>query len=208
MGVQEIGAVFASRRDQELYRDDAVRIAASLKLRVRSYSGADLAKLGQTLDQATPAVLLFIGGTPELVQFTQGLDRQARQRWVVALADVNLQTVLQMGGARATPVIATQVVPMVHASSVPVVRRYREALSRLFDEPPVALSLAGFIAARYTYEVMAEIDGPLQRASVLAAFRRRSAADVGGYQIRFDAEGRSATFVTQTMLTADGRLVG
>ena len=209
IGVQEVGAVFASRREHELYRDDAARIAAELKLRLRSYPGTvALAQLGQQMDQGTPAVLLFIGGTPELVQFTQGLDRQSRQRYVVALADVNLQTVLQMGGAKTTPVIVTQAVPMVTASSVPIVRRYRDVLARLFDEPPAPLSLAGFIAARYTFEVLADIDGTVSRANALAAFRKRAALDLGGYRVAFDARRRSAGYVTQSMLTADGRVVG
>ena len=207
-GLQEVGAVFASPREYTLYREDVARTAAQMKLRLQSYHGAaDLAQLGQRMNASTPAVLLFIGGTPELVQFTQGLDKQARQRYVVALADVNLQTVMQMGGAKSTPVIATQAVPMVTAG-LPVVRRYREVLARLFDEPPVALSLAGFIAARYTYEVMADIDGPLTRSSVLGAFQKRSAVDVGGYHVAFNARGRSATYVTQSMLTADGRVIG
>lgn len=209
IGVQEVGAVFASRREHELYREDAARIATEMKLRLRSYPGnIPLTELGQRMDQSTPAVLLFIGGTPELVQFTQGLDKQSRQRYVVALADVNLQTVLQMGGAKSTPVIVTQAVPMVTAASVPIVRRYREVLSRLFDEPPAPLSLAGFIAARYTYEVLADIDGPVTRATSLAAFQKRSAVDLGGYRVSFDANRRSATYVTQSMLTADGRVVG
>ncbi|MDB5860744.1 MAG: amino acid/amide transporter substrate-binding protein family [Ramlibacter sp.] len=208
MGVQDVGAVFATPRDFALYRADVARIAADLKLKLATYqANGDLGSLGQRLGPATPALLLFVGGTPELVQFTQGLDRQARQRYVIALADVNLQTVLQMGGGKATPVIATQAVPMVSAP-LPVVRSYREALVRLFDEPPVALGLAGYIAARYTYEVMNSVDGPLTRASVLAAFRRRTGLDVGGFRVSFDAKRRSATFVTQSMLTPDGRVVG
>ena len=208
-GVQEVGAVFASRREHELYREDAARIAAALKLKLRTYPGnVPLAQLGQQMDQGTPVVLLFIGGTPELVQFTQALDKQTRQRYVVALADVNLQTVQQMGGAKSTPVIVTQAVPMVTASSVPIVRRYREVLGRLFDEPPAPLSLAGFIAARYTFEVLADVNGQVNRASALAAFQKRAALDLGGYRIAFDANRRSASYVTQSMLTADGRVVG
>jgi hypothetical protein len=208
MGVQGVGAVFATPRDFTLYRADVAQIAADLKLKLAIWqANGDLGQLGQRLGPATPALLLFVGGTPELVQFTQGLDRQARQRYVIALADVNLQTVLQMGGGRATPIIATQAVPMVGAP-LPVVRRYREAMARFFDEPPVALSLAGYIAARYTFEVMGSVDGALTRASVLAAFRRRAEIDVGGYRVSFDQRRRSATFVTQSMLTPDGRVVG
>ena len=208
MGVQEIGAIYASGREHTLYRQDLERVAADLKLRLQSFRAeGDLSRLGQHLTAQTPAILLFVGGTPELVQFTQGLEKQSRQRYVVALADVNLQTMMQMGAARNTPVIATQAVPMVNAS-LPVVRAYRETLSRLFDEPPTPLSLAGFIAARYTYEVLSEVDGPLTRQRALAAFQRRANRDIGGYRVRFNLQQRSASFVTQSMLTLDGRVVG
>jgi hypothetical protein len=179
-----------------------------MKLKLQSFRGAgDLRAMGQQLNPRTPAVLLFVGGTPELAEFTQGLEKQARQRYIVALADVNLQTMVQMGAARNTPVIATQPVPLVNAS-LPVVRDYRETLGRLFDEPPTALSLAGYIAARYIMDVMAEVDGTPTRQSVLAAFQRRSKVDIGGFMVRFNPQRRSNTYVTQSMMTADGRLIG
>jgi len=208
MGVQDIGAVYASSQEYGLYHLDLERIAGEFKLKLQTFrADGELVRLGQRLTTSTPAILLFVGGTPELVQFTQGLDRQSRQRYVVALADVNLQTLMQMGASRNTPVIATQAVPMVNAG-LPIVRSYRETLGRLFDEPPTPLSLAGFIAARYTYEVLAELDGALTRQSALAAFQRRAALDVGGYRVAFNPQRRSATYVTQSMLTVDGRVVG
>ena len=208
MGLQEVGAVYASDEVHRLYRDDLERSAAMLKLKLQSFwAEGDLARLGQRLTPLTPAVLLFVGGTPELAQFTQGLERQQRQRYVVALADVNLQTLMQMGAARGTPVIATQAVPMVNAT-LPVVRAYRDALARLFDEPPAPLSLAGFIAARYTYEVLAAVEGMPTRQSVLAAFQRRGAMDVGGFRVAYDPRRWSSHYVTQSMLTSDGRVVG
>lgn len=208
VGVREVGVVFASGREQELHREDVARVAAAMKLALAPYRGnGDLVQLGQRLGPQSPAVLLFIGGTPELVQFTQGLERQNRQRFVIALADINLQAVQQMGGARSTPVIATQPVPMVTAP-LPVVRRYREVMSRLFDEPPVALSLAGFVAARATFAVLQEVDGPPTRAAVLAACQRQQPVDLGGLRVAFDPQRRQSSYVTQTMLTAAGRMVG
>jgi len=208
MGVPELGAVYASPQEYTLYRADVERIAAKLKIRLQSYGPADkLKQIGQSLTPATPAILLFLGGTPELVQFTQGIAKQARQRYVIGLADVNLQTLMQMGAAHNTPVMATQVVPMVTAS-LPVVRHYRETLSRLFDEAPSPLSLAGFIAARYTQEVLATLNGAATRQSVLQAFQKRTAIDVGGFRVSFSAQRRSGSFVTQSMLASDGRVIG
>ncbi len=208
MGLKELGAVYASAQDHAAYHLEVQRIAASMQIQLQAFQGhGNLRQMGQRLTPHTPAVLLFVGGTPELAQFTQGLEKQARQRYIVALADVNLQTLLQMGAARNTPVIATQPVPMGNAS-LPVVRKYRETLARLFDEPPTPLSLAGFIAARYTYEVLGAIDGPLTRQTVLASFQQRANLNVGGFRISFNAQRRSGTYVTQSMMTLDGRLIG
>lgn len=208
MDVQAIGTIYASAADYERYHQGLERMAADLKLKLHSFRAeGQLDSLGQRLTQQMPAVLLFIGGTPELVQFTRGLEKQARQRYVVALADVNLQTMAQMGAGRTTPVIATQAVPML-SSSLPVVRAYRDVLSRLFDEAPTSLGLAGFIAARYTFEVLQDVEGNLTRQSALVAFQRRAAVDLGGYRISYDSRRHGGTFVTQSMLTPDARIIG
>lgn len=208
MGLKELGAIYGTARDNAAYHDELERVAASLQIKLVSFKGIDdLRALGRTLTPLTPAVLLFVGGTPELAEFTQGLEKQSRQRYIVALADVNLQTLLQMGAARNTPVIATQPVPLANAS-LPVVRHYRDTLSRLFDEPPTPLSLAGFIAARYTFEVLKETEGMLTRQGALAAFQRRASLDLGGFRVSFNAQRRSSRYVTQSMMTHDGRLVG
>jgi ABC-type branched-subunit amino acid transport system substrate-binding protein len=208
MGLKEAGAVYASASEKAAYQSELERIAVGMQLKLQSYQGAgDLRLLGQQLTPSTPAILLFVGGTPELAEFTQGLEKQSRQRYIVALADVNLQTMLQMGKSPNSAVIATQPVPMVN-SSLPVVRSYRETLARLFDEPPTALGLAGFIAARYTYEVLDDIQGTLTRQSVLSAFQQRANQDVGGFRVSFDPQRRSSHYVTQSMLAANGRLIG
>ena len=54
----------------------------------------------------------------------------------------------------------------------------------------------------------AAAESPLTRATALAAFQRRAPLDIGGYRVSFDERRRSSSFVTQSMLTADGRVVG
>ncbi len=208
MGIPELGAVYGTAAEYAAYRDGMEQTAARLKIRLKSYSPTtDLQQLGSALSADSPRVLIFIGGTPELLQFSQGIDKQAAQRYIIAMSDVNLQTLSQMGGSRYASVIATQVVPMVN-SNLPIVKTYRETLGRLFDEPPTAHSLAGFVAARYTFEMLQSVDGPLTRQSVLQALQKRSSMDLGGFHIALEAKARSGTFVTQSMIAAGGRLVG
>jgi ABC-type branched-subunit amino acid transport system substrate-binding protein len=210
IGVPELGVVYASAQEQRLYDNEVQRIVRTLQLQLRlqTYAPANsLQELGRRLTPQTPPILLFVGGTPELAQFTQGLDRQDRQRYVIGLADVNLQTLNQLGAARNTPVMATQVVPMVTAG-LPIVRAYRETLARLFDEPPTPQSLAGYIAARYAQDVLQTLEPTATRAQVLQAFRQRNQLDLAGFRISFQAQRRSSAYVTQSMLTADGRILG
>lgn len=208
MGIAQVGAVYGSAAEHTAYRQDLEQIAKALKLAIVSYhTSGDLRDLAQSLTPDSPRVLLFVGGTPELVRFSQGIEKQAAQRYIIAMSDVNLQGIQQMGMSRFTPMIATQVVPMVN-SSLPIVKAFRTSLGRLFDEPATPLSLAGYVAARYTHEVLQGLDGPVTRASALQAFARRSTVDLGGFRIAPDTRNQGTAYVTQSMISADGRLVG
>lgn len=208
IGITQVGAVYGSLTEYNAYRTDLEQIARALKLSIVSYRpDGDLRDLAHSLKPDSPRVLLFVGGTPELVRFSQGVEKQAAQRYIVAMSDVNLLSIQQMGMSRFTPMIATQVVPMVNAN-LAVVRNFRTALGRLYDEPPTPLSLAGYIAARYTFEVLQSMDGSITRASVMQAFAKRNVVDLGGYRINPDARSRGTAYVTQSMVSADGRLIG
>lgn len=208
VGTKDLGVIYASPQEYALYRADVERSAQRMSMQLStSLPTQDLRSVGQKLGASSPAVQLFIGGTPELAQFTLGLEQQARQRYVLALADVNLQTMKEMGAARQTPVFAAQTVPMVN-SSLPVVRAYRAAMGKFFDEPATPLSLAGYIAVRYTFEVLSKVGAGLNRQTALAAFQKRESVDVGGFRIKYNATQRGSQFVTQSMLSRDGYMVG
>ena len=203
-GLRDVGVVYGNAPLQQQSQAEITRVAQSMDLRTHTLAHGHP-------DRTTPpqAVVLFIGGTPELHAFTrQLLLPPGRQCYVVALADANLQVLAQLGGTpRNVSVIATQAVPLI-TSSLPVVRAYRQTLARLYDEPPSPLGLAGFIAARYTADTLARIDAAPTRTNVLAALRRRPDTDIGGFRVVFQGTQRTSAFVTQTMLTPDGRIIG
>ncbi|HEY1394452.1 MAG TPA: ABC transporter substrate-binding protein [Methylibium sp.] len=212
MGVSELGVIYTDAAEQKAIQDEVNAMAARLKLRIATYvpaAGEDLTALPARMGSKVPAILLFLGGTLELAQFTQALSRQNLQRYVVSLADVDVPTLMQVGTGKAVPLILTQVVPNPQTSSLPVVRNYRAGLKRLFDESPSQVSLAGYLAARYAAQVLLRVEPSASRARVLAEFQKRPAADLGGFNISFAAsQRRGSTFVTQTLLGPDGRLIG
>jgi ABC-type branched-subunit amino acid transport system substrate-binding protein len=210
LGVKQIGVVFATAQIQQQSQAHVLQAAKSLGLQAQILPLPGTQGPAATqLTNPTQTIILFVGGTPELHAFASKLIAPpGRQCFVVALADVNLQVLAQMGGTpKGTSIIATQAVPLV-TSSLPVVRAYRDALSRFFDEAPSPQGLAGFIAARYTAEILAGISGPVTRASALSALQRRADVNVGGYIVTYQGKRRSNAYVTQSMLTQDGRIIG
>lgn len=207
-GAAELGVIYSSANEMQVYRDDVEKAANALNLRLKSYGPpTDLTALGQSLTPQSPRILIFLGGTPELMQFSQGLQKQSTLRYIVAMSDVNLQTLAQAGQSRHAPVIATQVVPLVN-SGAQVVRGYRDALTRLFDEPPTPQGLAGYIAARYAFEAMQSVDGAVSRQSLMHWLQSRGSIDLGGFRIDLSGQRSSGSYVTQSMISNEGRIIG
>jgi hypothetical protein len=210
VGVQELGVVYGTPADESLLGPAIAEVARRLNLRMQALGALDSAA-GTTLSAGggVPAVLLFVGATLELARLTQLLAQRKLQRYVVSLADVDLAALLQLGSGRTVPLIVTQVVPNPSTSAMPVVRAYRQQLKLLYDEAPTPVSLAGYLAARYFTQVLGRVEGPVTRASLLQAFGRRPPATLDGFELRFDgSRSRGSRYVTQTLLTPDGRLVG
>jgi hypothetical protein len=211
VGIGEVGLVYPSPRHEQALRSGMEAIAARLSIKTRNLvvpAGQDAATYAATLADGTPAYLLFMGGSIELALFTQGLSRRGMQRYVLALSDVDTNTFLQLNPGKAVPVIFTDVVPNPYSSKVPIVRAYRTALQKYFDEAPSPVSLAGYLAGRYAANVLASLGPKPTRAQVLAEFQRRRPVELDGWRLEFTPSGRASTFVTQTLLNSQGRFVG
>jgi ABC-type branched-subunit amino acid transport system substrate-binding protein len=208
MGVPELGAIYATKTEFNDHHTEVQAVASQLKIKLKTYGPTtDLSAIAQSLTADSPRVLIFLGGTPELIQLSQAIEKQGALRYIIAMSDVNLLTLSQMGKSQYARVIATQVVPLVN-STMPLVRQYRESLAKLFDEPPTPQGLAGYLSARYTHQAMLLADTAPTRQSMLQTLQRRVSSDVAGFRIELSDSNATGTFVTQSMLAADGRIVG
>ena len=212
LGIVEIGVVYSSPHEFAALHAGVEATSMLLKLRPVVYAprpGDDVAAMAGRLPAGSPVVFLFLGGTIELSLFAQALSARRLQRYIVSLADIDVGTLVQLGTGRAVPLILTQVVPNPQTSTLPAAREYRTSLKLQFDETPSQIGLAGYLAGRYLFPVLARMERPPTRENVLSEFERRPNEDVGGFQIGYSAsQRRGSSFVTQTYLTGDGRQVG
>ena len=52
------------------------------------------------------------------------------------------------------------------------------------------------------------MSAPITRASMLAALQKRAAVNIGGYAVSYQGRQRASAYVTQSMLTTAGRIIG
>ena len=210
VGVADIAVVYPSLSRQLALQSGTDAVAQRLGLKQRAMTvpaGQPMAAFAAALPRALPAFVLFMGGSIELAQFTVGLAQAGLQRYVICLSDVDAATFGQLNPGKGVPVIFTQVVPNPRGASVPVVRAYRAALGKFFDEAPSPISLAGYMAGRYTAAVLGALGPNATRARVATELRRRPGADLDGYRLAFGTSNRASNFVGQTLLNARGTLV-
>ncbi|WP_157991546.1 ABC transporter substrate-binding protein [Caldimonas tepidiphila] len=208
VGHRNLQVVYPSRLEEMRYAPGMRELASRMKLQLVEQTGRpgeDAAALGARLPAEGPAMVLFVGGTLELVGFAQQLQARRLTRYLICLADVDLSVVQQLGfgGAGKVSLILTQVVPDP-ASALPVVLRYRQSLHRLFEEEPSPISLAGYLAGRYTLSLLQRAPA---RATLLAAAQERPPAALDGFEVAFRNSPRGSQRVSHALLTPEGRLL-
>ncbi|MFT4265938.1 MAG: hypothetical protein QM586_01750, partial [Xenophilus sp.] len=211
MGVGELALVYPEADAARRMAGDAEALASSLRVKVRVLApapGQALAAFAARLPAEAPFFLVFVGASVELAQFTSGLGMRGARHQLVCLSGVDPATYTQLVSGPRVPVVFTQVVPNVHTGRVPMVRAYRQALSRLFDEQPSPVSLAGYVAGRYAAQVFARLGGAPTRAQVLAETGQRRATSIDEWPLNFASGGRGSSFVDQVLLNAKGDFVG
>jgi hypothetical protein len=207
VGLKEVGVIFANAQEQRQFDNALKRLSQQHRLLVRPYlANQGFYQLGLQLPQDAPAVLLFMAGTPELAQFSKGAGKSNRHRYAIGMADINSQTLQQMGLGRSVPVVITQVVPLVTAA-LPLVRDYKQSLSKFFDEPPSPLSLSGYVSAKLTHKLLSA-HSVRNRAQMASLAKGQWQVDLGGHVLEHDGLQPGKAYVTQSMVSSDGKLIG
>jgi branched-chain amino acid transport system substrate-binding protein len=112
-------------------------------------------------------------------------------------------------GPQAQGLVFTQVVPFPWDTVVPVVREYREAMTRFAPAEPISFSsLEGFISAKLLAEGLRRIHGEPSRERLVDALEQLGRIDLGGFPVSYSAtEHAGSNFVDTVMTASDGHFV-
>lgn len=213
-GVGELALAYPDARMAQEMAAATQSLASGLGVKMRSIApaaGQGLQHFAARLPANTPFHVVFMGASVELAEFVRGLGGSTgggAQRIVVCLTGVDPTTFRQLVPDNRVPVVFTQGVPNPHSGRVALVRSYRQALSRFFDEAPSPVSLAGYVTGRYAAQMFARLGATPTRAQVLADVQQRRGAMLDEWPLTFESSGRGSRFVAQMLLNTRGQFIG
>jgi hypothetical protein len=98
-------------------------------------------------------------------------------------------------------VIVSQVVPLPHDQSLPLLREYRRAMSRYQHDVPLSFtSLEGYIAGKLFARIASEVQGVLTREKFISTMQQVGRFDLGGVVLEFgpdDHQGLDTIYLTR-----------
>ena len=151
------------------------------------------------IQKARPEAVIIIGVHKPSVEFVRVAKEVGLKAAFVALSPVTELFASDLGAAGAG-IVVTQIVPFPRDPSVPVVKRYQEALKAV--EPGAApdfVSLEGYLVGRLVVAALGRLDGVPTREAFLKAILAGEPIDIDGFALKFgagDNQGSDKVFLT------------
>jgi len=156
-----------------------------------------------------PEAVVIIGPYKPAAEFIK-LARQIKMTSAfVNISFVGSDVLATELGAGGGGVIVTQVVPFPQDASIPLVKRYHEALKAANPSAtPGFISLEGYMTGRVAIAALEKIDGAPTRKALIEAVGKLGTLDLGGMSLTYapgNSQGSSQVYLTA--IGADGKFV-
>ena len=155
-----------------------------------------------------PEAVVIIGAYQPAAALIRWARRLGFNPHFVNISFVGSSALARELGADGEGVYITQVVPFPADDSLPVVARYRRALTLVAPEAaPGFVSLEGYLAGRLLIEGVRRAGAEVSPATLLEALRRTSTVDFGGFELSYGpADNQGSDRVYLTRIDANGKV--
>ncbi|MCE2502353.1 MAG: ABC transporter substrate-binding protein [Dehalococcoidia bacterium] len=149
--------------------------------------------------EAEPEAVIMIGAYAPVARTVELVRREADPVFMT-VSFVGSNALARELGHDGAGVYVTQVVPLPHDETIPVVARYQAALSAYAPHrEPGFVSLEGYLAGRLAIAGLEGCGRDLSRECFIGALHQTATLDIDGIQLRYgprDNQGSDAVFLT------------
>ncbi len=149
-----------------------------------------------------PEAVIIVGAYQPVATFIKWSRRLGFNPIFVNISFVGSSALAKALGSSGKDVIVTQVVPFPHDRWIPVVGRYREALSAVaVAAEPGFVSLEGYLTGRVAVEALRRAGPDPTRKGFITALQKAGTMDLGGFMLLYgDADNQGSDRVYLTVI--------
>ena len=160
------------------------------------------------IQKEKPEAVVLVGTYKPCAEFIRQAKQARMGATFVVISFVGSDALAAELGEAGPGVVVTQVVPFPRDASIPVVKRYQEALKAAEpDAKPGFVSLEGYLVGRLAIAALGRLDGVPTRDAFLSAILAGAPIDIDGFGLKFGAgDNQGSDKVFLTTIGPDGAL--
>ena len=172
-------------------------------------NSVDVAQAVATLVPLAPNAIVQISTYSASAAFVREARKAVYGGQFMNVSFVGTQALTEALGAASEGVVVSQVMPSPFKTSIPMTRKYLEALRGAGKDEAAAnySGLEGFFAAQVFVEGLRAAKGDISRAGLTAALKGLDGERVDGFPLDFHSSPNRQRFVELSMLTGTGKVV-
>lgn len=159
-----------------------------------------------TIRRADPQAIIIVGAYKPTAVFIKTARDIGMDTVFAALSFVGGQALAAELGRTEGTVLVSQVVPLFDDRSLPLVARFRDALTASAPEAEAGfVALEGYIVGRLTVDALDRLGPQPNRAAFLALFGKPTVFDIDGLELTYDAgDNQGSDEIYLTKIQPDG----
>lgn len=169
-----------------------------------SYERNTVAVMGglREIYKAAPEAVILVGAYSACAEFIKLSKTKIRSKVLFCnISFVGTESLRETLGGYGDEVIVSQVVPLPHDQSLPLIREYQRAMSRYQHDVPLSFtSLEGYIAGKLFARIAGDVQGVLTREKFISTMQQVGRFDLGGVVLEFgpdDHQGLDTIYLTR-----------
>ncbi|HEY0848073.1 MAG TPA: ABC transporter substrate-binding protein [Noviherbaspirillum sp.] len=209
LGIASVGIAYQETRTSQAalhsltteIRERQMRVVATARI---GENGERIAQEAKQLAMTQPGFVLVIADTINTAMFLKEYRKHDAQRFVAGTSLVNLATLRELAGERATEwTVFSQVVPNPAAGTSLIQVEHMSMMRKFRDETVSALTLEGFAAAKTLVTILQQAKG--DRRTALYDFRaQKRDIDIGGLLLSASRNNHRLSSYLDTALLRKG----
>lgn len=173
-----------------------------------SRNNMDVKSAYKDLQKGAPEAIIAVSVTAAMAELVKQVRKSEKKIVLTGVSVADGGSLFQMVGAEAADIYITRVMPLFTDTTIPLVKKYQEAMKSVGAEKNIGFSsLEGYVAGRFVVALANDVQGQISRKSLIDTAHTVQHFDIDGFKLSYGPNEFGSSQVYLTQIQSDGTLI-